>query len=125
MKPEKALELVLRYAILTSEIKRQKKCIGDHLSRCLGISGKRNVLIEPPFGEVDRKNRELDLHLTQWYMPDYNPEAYVGYTWMKVGIDEHKECRHCYAAHIAIQERKSARRQLAAVKGAMSRARPA
>ncbi len=123
MTPDKALELVLRYASLTAEIKQQKKCIGDHLSRCLGISGKRNVLIEPPSGEVNSKGRELDLHLTQWYTPDYNPEAYDGYTWAEIGQDEADECPHCYGAHLAILARKTARKQLAAVRGAMSRAR--
>lgn len=124
MTPDKALELVLRYASLTAEIKRQKKCIGDHLDKCLGISGKRSKFIEP-LGEVDSKGRELDLHLTQWYTPDYNPEAYDGYTWMKIGQDEADECPHCYGAHLAIQARKTARKQLAAVKGAISRARQA
>lgn len=127
MSPDKALELVLKYASLTAEIKRQKKAIGDHLGNCQGISGKRGSPFEPSHG-VDSKNNDLDLHLTQWYTPDYNPEAYAygfSHTWAKIGVDEAKECKHCYSAHLAIQARKEARKKLSAVKGAMSRARPA
>jgi hypothetical protein len=57
MKPEKALELVLRYASLTAEIKRQKKCIVEHLALCAGVSGDR---LDPdlPYSNTDSKGRQ-------------------------------------------------------------------
>jgi hypothetical protein len=127
MKPQKALELVLRYSHLTKTIKGCTRRIGEHLERCNGISGKRQD--RDQYGvqvheiKVDAKNREVDLHLVEWYKPYYSGDHYYPtWEWQHINELEHKEeCPHCYAAHLAIQERKQARKQLGAVKAAMSR----
>lgn len=128
MSPKKALELVERYARLTKVIKACRAKISESLEGCRGFSGKRNVLdaagcfIKQP--DLDAKNRDQDLHLTAWYSPgvsngNYYDEPHL--VWEKI-TDKHKaECPHCYAAHLAIQERKEARKQLAGTKSAMSR----
>lgn len=122
MKPEKALELVVLHAKLTKLIRETTKEIGDHLDLCKGYSGQRGE----PFnrGEVDEKNRELDLHLRSWYQPERNgPDPWSGPEWQAVSAEEHgEECKHCYAAHLAIGVRKEARKQLGTVRRSMSRA---
>lgn len=120
MKPEKALELVTRYAALTKAIKDAKREIGESLSNCKGVSGNR--LVADPFRhvEVDAKNREIDLHLVQWYTPERGEWGSV--EWAEIGAeDQGQECPHCYAAHLAVQKRKEAKKQLAIVKRSMSR----
>jgi hypothetical protein len=118
MKPEKALELVTRYAVLTKAIKDAKREIGENLSNCKGVSGNR--LVGDPFRhvEVDAKNREIDLHLVQWYTPE---RTEFDYEYFEISIDQQEECAHCYAAHLAVQKRKAARKSLGAVKAAMTR----
>lgn len=120
MKPEKALELVTRYAVLTKEIKDAKREIGESLNNCKGVSGKR--LTADPFRhvEVDSKNRETDLHLVRWYTPERG--EYGSETWLDIYAEEHgEECPHCYAAHLAVQKRKELKKQLGSVKRSMSR----
>lgn len=126
MKPETALALVLRYSELTKGIKAAKARIGDHMEACKGRSGKRNqidpVTYDIQLREEDEKGRDKDLHLWYWYQPEYggNEEPEVFYEEIlakKHGI----ECPHCYAAHLVIQDRKTMRKQLAHVKGAMTR----
>lgn len=120
MKAEKALELVESYSSLTKQIKDCKKRIGDNLSLCNGISGhKLNLQIDQP--EPDSKGRDTDLHLTQWYAPE-RVSQYGGLQYQDISCDEHgEECPHCYAAHLAIQDRKEARKRLGYVKAVMSR----
>jgi hypothetical protein len=118
MKPEKALELVQQYARLNFDIKAVSSNISSHLSRCKGISGKRQDPFYYP--EFDNKNRELDLHLVQWYTPERG--EYGSATWEEIGIHEHgEECCHCYEAHLLIQKRKGLRQELGQVKRVMSR----
>ena len=124
MTPEKALELVGRYARLTRQIKDCKRRIGESLELCNGISGKRNELDERGLvrhRETDSKNREIDVHLTQWYTPDRQGDYGEEAVYEELGEWSGEECPHCYAAHLAIQERKQARKSLGAVKAAMSR----
>ncbi len=125
MTPDKALELVGRYSRLTKQIKDCKQRIGQHLDLCKGISGKRNELDENGFliqsRETDGKNRELDLHLTQWYTPDWQGDYGEHPVYEDLGEWSAEECPHCYAAHLAIQERKAARRNLGYVKAAIAR----
>lgn len=122
MKQEKALELVERYARLTRGIVDCKRRIGESLASCGGISGKR----QDPFSEYrsDERGRDLDLHLTEWYSPDEGGDEWTGPIRIYMNITEKQkaECPHCYAAHVAIQERKQLRKQLGSVKGAMTKA---
>lgn len=128
MKPEKALELVRRYSRLTRSIKTLDRRIGDAIELCHGISGKRQEIDRWGFPlherELDTKNREIDVHLYSWYKP-YTADSgamYPSLAWHQINEAKHKkECPHCYAAHLAIQERKAARKSLASVKGAMTR----
>jgi hypothetical protein len=120
MKPEKALELVQRYAQLTSAIKQDSRNIGNRLLQCKGISGKRQIMEEFIESELDHKGRELDVHLTNWYKPDVSFWGTV--TFHDISLEEHgAECCHCYEAHLLIQRRKTMRQQLGRVKAAMSR----
>lgn len=127
MSPDKALELVGRYARLTKLIKVKKAEIGEHLEKCKGIKGDRLNVDEhgwPTYQpEMDVKNRDKGLHLWSWYQPEVVDDGYMsqGLEWLQIGVLEAEECPHCYAAHLAIQERKQTRKELAAVKGAMSR----
>lgn len=125
MTPEKALELVGRYSRLTKQMKDCKLRIGEHLELCKGISGKRQEVDQ--FGipthnrDTDGKNREIDIHLTQWYTPDWQGDYGDQPVYDDIGEWSAEECPHCYAAHLAIQERKSARKELGYVKAAITR----
>ncbi len=118
MTPEKALELVGRYSRLTKAIKLAGVEIGKHLEQCKGVSGLRGSETSDwniPHLKTDEKNRELDLHLVQWYTPE--SEEY-GYSWPDI---DPEECAHCYAAHLAVAKRKELRREFGHVKRAMTR----
>lgn len=122
MQKEKALELVERYSRLTRAIADCGRRIGESLERCRGISGKRGG----PFAEhrADARGRNLDLHLTDWYTPDVGGNEWSGpiNVYMEITEEQEAECPHCYAAHLAIRERKELRKKLGAVKGAMTKA---
>lgn len=120
MTPEKALELVKRYATLTKAIKDARREIGENLSNCKGVSGNR--LVADPFRhvELDAKNREIDLHLVQWYTPERG--EYGREEWLDIDVvDQGEECPHCYAAHLAVQSRKELKKLLGSVKRSMVR----
>ena len=124
MKAEKAIELVGKYARLTKSIKATTKEIGQHLDCCKGFSGKRLELRlsfdSDESQAVDSKNRELDVHLVNWYTPEMGD--YFGPRWEVINEDEHKEiCPHCYAAHLVVLKRKEMRKELGLVKRSMSR----
>lgn len=127
MKPEKALELVLRYSLHVNSIKTLTAAISDGLDACKGINADRQL--KDSYGcltyqpQHDRKGRDTGTHLWNWYQKNwYNPE-YDEMQYEKITEDTHKkECPHCYAAHIAIQERKEHRKKLGHVKGAMTKA---
>lgn len=125
MTPEKALELVGRYARLTAQIKDCKTRIGESLELCNGISGKRQEVdqwgMPTQSRDTDSKNRELDVHLTQWYYEpvDYYVDGEAIYE--SIDLAHSITCPHCYAAHLAIQERKAARKALGYVKATISR----
>jgi hypothetical protein len=122
MKPEKALELVVRYGAITKQIKLLKFQIGDALDHCRGISGLRGELFRMP--ETDSKNREVDLHLTKWYKTEIGEDAWGDPVpvYQRITAEEHGvECPHCYEAYLAIEARKLERRKLSAVKSTMSR----
>lgn len=139
MKPEKALSLVLRYGQLNRLIKELTKRIGESLNECEGVNGDRIVFIDVPVfdgfritgtekvrdinGDLDEKQRDRKTHLYQWYKPDYTDDGYfygAPLIYMDIGDEQKDECPHCYAAHMAIQERKAARKELGSVKRAMS-----
>lgn len=123
MKPQKAIELVTRYAALTKGIKDAKREIGQSLDQCNGVSGVRRAFEPFRHIETDSKNREVDLHLVQWYTPFTDDDAgYPQKAWHHVNADEHgQECPHCYAAHLAVQKRKELKKQLGSVRRSMSR----
>jgi hypothetical protein len=123
MKPDKALELVQRYARLNRDLKDTSRNIGNRLLRCKGISGKRQILEESIQSELDSKGRELDVHLTNWYKPDVSGWGTV--TFHDINAEEQgSECCHCYEAHLLIQQRKALRKELGQVKRVMSRSLP-
>ena len=123
MSPDKALELVQRYARLNSAIKESSRNIGNRLLRCKGISGKRRVMEESIESELDHKGRELDVHLTHWYTPERS--EYGSVIFHDISLEEQgAECCHCYEAHLLIQRRKSLRQELGQVKRVMSRSLP-
>lgn len=121
MHPEKALELVGRYSRLTKEIKTLRASIGDHLTRCQGSDGKR--LEQDEWGSYinqtdwDEKNRDKSTHLYDWYTPE---RGEYGREWYDMS-DAEDECQHCWSAHLAVQKRKQARKELGSVKRAMTR----
>ena len=120
MSPDKALELVQRYAHLNRVIKDASRNIGNRLLRCKGISGNRQIMEESIEGELDHKGRELDVHLTNWYKPEVSSWGTV--TFHAIDPQEHgAECCHCYEAHLLIQHRKELRKELGQVKRVMSR----
>lgn len=128
MSPEKALTLVRRYADTNRRIKDLSKAIGDSLVQCVGLDGKRLELEDGCFvrqRDTDNKGRDKSTHLWHWYQPDVADSGYAGgpdLVWAEITAAEHgAECPHCYAAHLAIQERKAARREFGAIKAAMSR----
>ena len=126
MKAETALNLVASYSKLTRGIKDAKKRIGESLEQCKGYSGKRGDVGEfgswmPPRGEEDSKGREKDVHLWTWYTPDMQGDHGEYPVYEELGEWSGEECPHCYAAHLAIQERKALRKSLGSVKAAMTR----
>jgi len=129
MKPETAIKLVHQYSTLTKQIKALKASIGDNMDKCKGFSGKRGTL-----GEIlcfnqprieDSRGREKDVHLWTWYTPEVIEETQYtdgGLVYQEITAATHgAECQHCYAAHLAIQERKAARKSFGSVKAAMTR----
>ncbi len=123
MTPDKALELVQRYARLNRYIKSTSRRIGNRLLQCKGISGKRQILEESIQSELDSKGRELDVHLTNWYKPEVG--EYGSVTFHDINAEEQgSECCHCYEAHLLIQQRKALRKELGQVKRVMGRSWP-
>jgi hypothetical protein len=129
VKAATALSLVGRYSRLTKEIKSLRQQIGEHLDRCPGLDGKRLEVDE--YGchihqrDWDSKNRDKSTHLWGWYQPETTDDG-IDYSeprqvWQQIGVLEAEECPHCYAAHLAVQRRKAARRELGSVKAAMTR----
>lgn len=130
MKPEKALELVHRYSELTWSIRACRNRIAKALEKCTGLDGKRlerrRACETPPYeqwSDMDGEANEKQTHLSDWYTANWEH----GDGWSKGYVDPSmvaEECEHCYAAHIAIQERKCMRIKLGAVKAAMTRTTP-
>jgi len=115
MTPKKALDLVTRYSELTRAIKACTKDINEQLSAC-PLQSQRTV---------DGKDGH---HLFKWYTPEITEgneyvDSEIIYTDLTLG-GHGAECEHCFRAHCSIQTRKAQRRQLAAVKGAMTKAMP-
>jgi len=128
MTPNNASELVLRYGMLTKQIKDCTRKIGESLDLCQGINGTR-IPKQTPFGfyredhpdHFDSKNRDKRTHLWNWYQPDWQGGYGEEPVYEEIGEWSAEECPHCYAAHLAIQDRKTARKSLGNVKAAMSR----
>ena len=134
MSPAKALELVERYSRLHLAIKACKQRIGEQLEKCQGQNGWRKETETYRFEDADwtaptERATTDETHLPLWYRPEvveydhgspYEPPE-VRNVYREIGAKEQAECPHCYAAHLVIQERKAMRRQLSAVKGAMTR----
>jgi hypothetical protein len=126
MTPEAALNLVKSYSTLTRAIKACKKEIGEHLDLCNGLKGFRHE--EEPISPgssftvpTKRAEADQDTHLKGWYTAESGDYEYSGVQYLTIGQEEADECAHCYAAHQVIQRRKVLRRQLAGVKGAMTK----
>ena len=128
MTPERALDLVRRYADTRRKIKAATTQIGDSLEQCHGISGRRQAM--DAYGnlvarETDAKGRDTDTHLHAWYQPEVSDNGYhmdPDLVWPAITSEKHGyECLHCYAAHLAIQERKALRKSFGAIKGAMAK----
>lgn len=129
MNEAKALDLVKRYSCHAKSIKELGKKIWENLDQCQGVDGKRlecdsyGCLVNHP--KIDSKNRDKSTHLWNWYQPkEIEATQYTdgGLVYQKITAEKHgKECHYCYAAHVAIQERKEHRKKLGAVKGAMTR----
>lgn len=133
MSPNKALELIRRYSELTWVVRAAKHRIAEALDKCTGLDGKRlerrRSIEASPWqyvGEIDSEENEKRVHLREWYRPELVEREWgpPGQEWNSVGESEREECPHCYAAHVAIQDRKAARRALGAVKAAMTRTTP-
>lgn len=127
MKPDKALNLVLRYSFHVNSIKSLTAAIGNNLDACKGINGNRQLkdeygcLVYLP--DTDSKGRDKGTHLWNWYQQTWYNLEYDKLDYEVITEDTHKNaCPHCYAAHIAIQERKEHRKKLGYVKGAMTKA---
>lgn len=123
MTPERAKELIQEYADVNRKIKDTKSQIGSALDKCQGISGNRKdgytVYVDENVTH-DSKGRDLDLHLTYWYKPMCGEDYEAIYEF--ITEEEHGiECRHCYAAHLLIQDRKKLRKMFGTIKGIMSR----
>ena len=130
MTPDKALELVGRYARLTHAIKGCKARIGAELDKCQGWNGFRHETQHvdgfdggPMVGWIDaydeptkRAQQDQETHLAVWYSGDIDDNGRRVYA-----PPDEDECAACYAAHLIVQERKALRRQLGAVKAAMTR----
>lgn len=133
MKPETAVSLVGRYARLTLAIKGCKARIGAELDKCRGLKGFRLDVETEACGwmhvaagdPTKAAQEDQETHLKTWYAKDYGDwEDHGVPTFVRFRIgsgDEPDECPACYAAHLIVQERKGLRRQLAYVKGAMTR----
>lgn len=129
MKADKALQLVHRYSELTWAIRASRNRIAEALDKCAGLDGKRlarrAAWISPPYEAldgIDSEESEKAIHLREWYRADIGYDGDAVY--IRIGDDEATECPHCYAAHVAIQDRKAARKALGAVKAAMTRTTP-
>jgi len=115
MTPEKALDLVTRYSELTRSIKACTEGIKEQLSAC-------------PMQSQGTKAGKDEHHLFKWYTPEITEgneyvDSKIIYTDLTLGVHG-AECEHCFRAHLHIQNRKAYRRQLASVKGAMTKATP-
>lgn len=119
----KALKACADYARLNAEIKRLTTVIGEHIGKCPGVNGDLQPADDD--GWYARANKDRT-HLKEAYTPDvqgFPPER----VFMEDAdvLEYLADCPHCLAAHEAIQARKAARKQFAAVKrsiGAIGRA---
>lgn len=129
MTPEKALELVHRYSELTWAIKACRNRIAEALDKCTGLDGKRlerrRAWDTHPYKSLDDMqpiDNEKQIHLTEWFRPDIGCDGDPQY--IQIDADQQTECPHCYAAYVAIRERKCMRIKLGVVKAAMTRTTP-
>lgn len=97
---DKALAACADYVRICKYIKRLGRDIGDTLSRCPGTE----------------KHGEGETHLFDYYRNLNAAQCLSSYPQRVKGRDEFEACSHCVATHELIQERKSARRSLGAVK---------
>ena len=108
---QKALMLVRRWARLTRGIKASTMQIARHLEACPRQAALRaqsfnlTALAEPP-----------DVHLKEWY------GRYRRGRPKPATLEQ--ECPACWAAHLEVEKRLALRRQLIALKGAMSKFEP-
>lgn len=98
---QKAVQACADYVRINKEIKRLGQEIGEALTWC-------------PANRTSYSEGET--HLREYYR-NVNAAEYVGERYDRVkGQDEFEACQHCVTAHKLIQDRKSARRSLGAVK---------
>jgi hypothetical protein len=119
LKPETAVNLVYAYAHWNRAIKSATKAIGDSLTRCFDARvGKVKAI-------VASEHADHDTHLSKWYTPTHPQHQQDELVWEEITDEIHgKECEHCYQAHLAILDRKHARKKLGQVKAAMSKSKP-
>ena len=120
MKAEKALELVKKFASISTEIADASKEIKKSLDACPGFSGKRTPNMTEEI-KVDKKGFETDVHLNQWYERPDRDEGWVEIQDGFINGEEDDFCPHCYAAHVAIQRRRALKTRLGTVKATMTR----
>ena len=131
MTPDKALEMVGKYARLTKLIKSLTIEIGANLDLCKGADGKPRhhihcgtideLMVDVGADHTDRKGRDTRTHLWSWYNEPVDQRDDGDVIFERVSPSHSAVCGHCYSAHLAIQHRKQARKDLGIVRGVMSR----
>lgn len=103
---QKALKACGDYARLSAEIKRLTREIGTHLGACLddkeakGVHPIENCLVEAYAHDEDESGR--------YFLTAAEQDEILS------------KCIYCSAAHLAIQDRKAARKSLGAAKRAIT-----
>lgn len=116
---QKALKACGNYARLSAEIKHLTRVIGDRLSGCLGVDGHLKLPDWASAGEAMEYRKEDETHLKQAYRGEVVDDAWEPYLrhYSAAELTEQLSvCPHCLAAHIAIQQRKAARKSLGSAK---------
>jgi hypothetical protein len=104
---QKAMAACRDYVRWQAEIKRISGAIGGHLYLCNRIGLDSNAVNATHLAEAYRPD------VGEWRTTYMTPEDVVEY------LQEH--CPHCLAAHLLVQERKTARQKFGAAKRQVSK----
>jgi len=116
MKPERALELVQEYAVLSKELKTIKPKLSKIFTSCSDKQKRDNGIVYPHPSSVN-----FEPHLFTWYQVEYlGPDSDDGCT-PNMPFDMYAECFHCANAHGFIQRRKAIKQRLGRIKSIFSR----